>query len=211
MNMSDVKVKITRNGVVDFDSEKQSDYITTPSGKRHKISKKEFVVNIFRNNKLSYTNSKENKVVYQEKSNNTVKESFDYKNKYHKPKFGGYVNNNKSVFQEENKEEPKKLISDEDIAKATSNYVKKEEYTGSMNGMRYMLKKKVVPRDDQEETCLEVIIWPEPYGYARTEEEKKLRKDFPFSEDGLKEAVVYLNQQFEDQRVLWDLSSKLEM
>ena len=53
------------------------------------------------------------------------------------------------------------------------NYVKKEEYTGSMNGMRYMLKKKVVPRDDQEETCLEVIIWPEPYGYARTEEEKK--------------------------------------
>lgn len=37
------------------------------------------------------------------------------------------------------------------------NYVKKEEYTGSMNGMRYMLKKKVVPRDDQEETCLEVI------------------------------------------------------
>lgn len=127
MNMSDVKVKITRNGVVDFDSEKQSDYITTPSGKRHKISKKEFVVNIFRNNKLSYTNSKENKVVYQEKSNNTVKESFDYKNKYHKPKFGGYVNNNKSVFQEENKEEPKKLISDEDIAKATSNYVKKEE------------------------------------------------------------------------------------
>jgi len=88
------------------------------------------------------------------------------------------------------------------------NYVKKEEYTGSM---RYMLKKKVVPRDDQEETCLEVIIWPEPYGYARTEEEKKLRKDFPFSEDGLKEAVVYLNQQFEDQRVLWDLSSKLEM
>ena len=32
------------------------------------------------------------------------------------------------------------------------NYVKKEEYTGSMNGMRYMLKKKVVPKDDQEET-----------------------------------------------------------
>ena len=53
------------------------------------------------------------------------------------------------------------------------NYVKKEEYTGSMNGMRYMLKKKVVPKDDQEETYLEVIIWPEPYGYARTEEEKK--------------------------------------
>lgn len=91
------------------------------------------------------------------------------------------------------------------------NYVKKEEYTGSMNGMRYMLKKKVVPRDDQEETCLEVIIWPEPYGYAKTEEEKKFRRNFEFSEDGLKKVVEYLNQQFEDQKALWSLSAKMEM
>ena len=83
------------------------------------------------------------------------------------------------------------------------NYVKKEEYTGSMDGMRYMLKKK--------EDNLEVIIWPEPYGYARTEEEKKLRRDFPFSEDGLKEAAAYLNRQFVEQRPLWELSLKMEV
>ena len=44
------------------------------------------------------------------------------------------------------------------------NYVKKEEYTGRMKGMGYMSKKKGVPRDDHEETCLEGIIWPEPHG-----------------------------------------------
>ena len=91
------------------------------------------------------------------------------------------------------------------------NYVKKEEYTGSMEGMRYMLKKKVVSGDDQNETFLEVIIWPEPYGYAKTEEEKKLRRDFAFSEDGLKEAVAYLNQQFTEQKPLWELSLKMEV
>lgn len=49
------------------------------------------------------------------------------------------------------------------------NYVKKEEYSASMDGMRYMLKKKEI----EEGSRLEVIIWPEPYCYAKTPEEKK--------------------------------------
>ncbi len=72
------------------------------------------------------------------------------------------------------------------------NYVKKEEYCGSMDGMRYMLKKKV----QDTETCLEVIIWPEPYCYAKTEEEKKKRKDFAFSPAGVEDAVDWLNEQY---------------
>ena len=43
------------------------------------------------------------------------------------------------------------------------NYVKKEEYSASMDGMRYMLKKKEI----EEGSRLEVIIWPEPYCYAK--------------------------------------------
>ena len=57
------------------------------------------------------------------------------------------------------------------------NYVKKEEYCGSMDGMRYMLKKKT----QDTETFLEAITWPEPYCFAKTEEEKKRRNIFPFS------------------------------
>ena len=44
------------------------------------------------------------------------------------------------------------------------NYIKKEEYTASMSGMRYMLRKK----ETEDGTVLEVVIWPEPYCYAKT-------------------------------------------
>ena len=81
------------------------------------------------------------------------------------------------------------------------NYVKKEEYTGSMEGMRYMLKKKA----EGDETKLEVIIWPEPYGYAKTPEKKKQRMDFAFSTEGLEEAVDWMNEQYEGQRELWNV------
>ena len=76
------------------------------------------------------------------------------------------------------------------------NYVKREEYTGSMDGMRYMLRKKV----EGEETKLEVTIWPEPFGYAATPEKKKQRM-----EEGLEEAVDWMNAQYEGQKALWDV------
>lgn len=81
------------------------------------------------------------------------------------------------------------------------NYVKKEEYTGSMDGMRYMLRKKT----GEDETKLEVIIWPEPFGYAKTPEKKKQRMDFSFSPEGLEEAVDWMNEQNEEQRELWSV------
>lgn len=82
------------------------------------------------------------------------------------------------------------------------NYVKKEEYTASMDGMRYMLRKKETP----DGNMLEVIIWPEPYCYARTEEEKKQRTEFPFTADGVMEAADWLNEQYEVQKPLWEIS-----
>ncbi|MBP3603171.1 MAG: hypothetical protein J6J79_03365 [Lachnospiraceae bacterium] len=72
------------------------------------------------------------------------------------------------------------------------NYVKKEEYCGSMDGMRYMLKKKT----QDTETFLEAITWPEPYCFAKTEEEKKRRNIFPFSAAGVEEAADWLNEQY---------------
>ena len=90
------------------------------------------------------------------------------------------------------------------------NYVKKEEYCASMDGMRYMLRKKEAEAEDGEKkTVLEVIIWPEPYCYAKTEEEKKQRKDFVFSAQGVEEAADWLNEQYILQKPLWELSKKL--
>ncbi len=84
-------------------------------------------------------------------------------------------------------------------------YVKKEEYCASMDGMRYMLKKKETP----DGAKLEVIIWPEPYCYAKTPEENKQRTEFAFSEAGVLEAADWLNEQYVVQRALWELSKKL--
>lgn len=85
------------------------------------------------------------------------------------------------------------------------NYIKKEEYCASMDGMRYMLKKA----QRQEETVLEAVIWPEPYCYARTPEEKKRRREFAFSERGVEEAADWLNEQYMQHKDVWELSSKL--
>ena len=81
------------------------------------------------------------------------------------------------------------------------NYVKKEEYTGSTEGMRYMLKKKA----SGEKTVLEVIIWPEPYGYAKTPEQRKQHMEFTFDEKGLWEAVDWMNEQLIQQADLWNV------
>lgn len=81
------------------------------------------------------------------------------------------------------------------------NYIKKEEYIGSMDGMRYMLRK----REEEKETKLEVTIWPEPFGYAATPEKKKQRMSFVFSQEGLEEAVDWMNDQYEGQKALWDV------
>lgn len=90
------------------------------------------------------------------------------------------------------------------------NYIKKEEYCASMDGMRYMLKKQETTNGEGEkQTALEVIIWPEPYCYAKTPEEKKQRKNFPFSPQGVEEAVDWLNEQYLVQKPLWELSKKL--
>ena len=83
------------------------------------------------------------------------------------------------------------------------NYIKKEEYTGSMEGMRYMLRKK-----EGEEVRLEAVIWPEPYGYGATPEQKKQRMEFDFSAKGLEEAVDWMNEQYVGQRNLWGKKKK---
>lgn len=85
------------------------------------------------------------------------------------------------------------------------NYVKKEEYCASMDGMRYMLRQKGSDGEDK----LEVIIWPEPYGYAKTEEEKKQRREFELTEKGVEQAADWLNEQYMEQRPLWEASKKM--
>ena len=75
------------------------------------------------------------------------------------------------------------------------NYIKKEELTGSDTGMRYMLKKSG--------DSIVVTIWSEPYCYAKTPEDKKIRIQVPLTKEGVEEARLWLNEQHEKIKELW--------
>ena len=44
------------------------------------------------------------------------------------------------------------------------NFVKKDDYTGSYSGMRYLIRS--ISKEE-----MKVFIWPEPYAFARTDKE----------------------------------------
>lgn len=73
------------------------------------------------------------------------------------------------------------------------NFVKKEDYTGSYQGIRYMLHQETI----EAEKKLKVYIWPEPFGFEATPNEKKTSELFDFSEDGLAKAIDWMNERYE--------------
>lgn len=73
------------------------------------------------------------------------------------------------------------------------NFVAKEDFTGSHKGMRFMLRKEVI----DEEQKLKVYIWSEPFCFDVTPKEQKLFALFAFSEDGLAQAINWMNGQYE--------------
>ena len=73
------------------------------------------------------------------------------------------------------------------------NFIKKEEYSGSMDGMRYLLKKVSV----EGERKMRVSVWPEPFGIHKTPTEDIVSIDLPLTEEGVSEAADWLNEQYE--------------
>ena len=80
---------------------------------------------------------------------------------------------------------------------APLNALKKEPGTGSYKGMRWRMNK-----DENGE--LAVTIYPEPKSFACTAEEEKEVKMFAFSEEGHKEALKWLEEQYEYQKERWE-------
>ena len=79
------------------------------------------------------------------------------------------------------------------------NYIKKEEYSGSMEGMRYMLKKC----RSGEEDIIRVTVWPEPLNLVKTPEDLKETLDVPLTEEGVEQARQWLNERHESRREYW--------
>ena len=56
-----------------------------------------------------------------------------------------------------------------------------------------MLRQEAV----EDEKKLRVYIWPEPFGYEATPEEKKLSELFAFTEEGMEQAITWMNERYE--------------
>lgn len=69
-------------------------------------------------------------------------------------------------------------------------FLKKEIYTGSHEGMRYLLKSE----GDKIKAC----TYPEPYCFEATKDELKTWEEFPLTPEGLTRAMEWLNQFYEE-------------
>ena len=102
------------------------------------------------------------------------------------------------------------------------NFLKKEPFSGSSEGMRYRMAKITYTEPDEEliakirageveppvnkktgEVILEptkdrfmlgVWVWPEPFDFQKTPEERKEFRELPFNEDGVLEGLAWLNE-----------------
>ncbi len=77
----------------------------------------------------------------------------------------------------------------------TFNFYKKERFTGSFCGMRYLIQKEA--EDDTE--VFAVFTWPGPYNFASTADDLKVKKTFPFREESLEEIAEYLNHVYKGE------------
>lgn len=77
----------------------------------------------------------------------------------------------------------------------TFNFYKKEKFTGSYYGMRYLIEKE--KGEDMEEFV--VFTWPGPYNFSTTAEDLKKKKTFPFEEESLEKITEYLNTTYEKE------------
>jgi len=78
-------------------------------------------------------------------------------------------------------------------------YLKKTEFTGCHQGMRYRLEKI----EGEEGKKLKVTAWPEPFNFAKTPAEQKISESFSFDEDGMTDGVAWLNDLYFQQKDRW--------
>ena len=94
------------------------------------------------------------------------------------------------------------MIQREDIL--SMEYLKKTEYTGCHQGMRYRLEK----REKEEQKELLVTIWPEPFNFFQTPAEQKTSKSFSFDEDGVVDAIAWMNDMLFEQKDRWEAAPR---
>ena len=90
------------------------------------------------------------------------------------------------------------MIDRQDIL--SMEYLKKTEFTGSHQGMRYRLE----GISAEEGKKLRVTVWPEPFNFFTTPVEEKESAEFSFDEDGVTDAVAWMNNRLFEDKDRWE-------
>lgn len=79
-------------------------------------------------------------------------------------------------------------------------YNKKAVLKASFEGMRYQIEQS----GEDEECSLLVTVWPEPFCFEKTAEDKKQKKQFAYSEEGLDAAYQWLCNKYDEEKARWE-------
>lgn len=80
--------------------------------------------------------------------------------------------------------------------------LKKEPFSGSHHGMRYLMNGD----DGKNSTTFTVWIYPEPWCFEQTPDEEKESASFPLSDEGMEQAAAWLNERYESEKERWNRS-----
>ncbi len=75
------------------------------------------------------------------------------------------------------------------------NYYKKASFTGWTAGKRFLIRREVPEGGD---AVFHVWVWPGPYIFDLTDDSLKTEAQFPFSNEGKRQAVDWINAQLEE-------------
>ncbi|MCM1283092.1 MAG: hypothetical protein NC180_01830 [Muribaculaceae bacterium] len=85
------------------------------------------------------------------------------------------------------------------------NYYKKAQFTGWINGMRFLIRREA-PEDT--EAIFHAWVWPGPFIFDLTPDEKKTDFTAPFSNEGKQEVVDWINGEYEAHPERWSHEKK---
>lgn len=88
------------------------------------------------------------------------------------------------------------------------NYYKKTSYTGWINGMRFLIRREA-PEDGG--AVFHAWVWPGPYIFDLAEDSVKTDMTAPFTEEGKRTVVDWINAQYEGHPERWSLERKVLM
>jgi len=80
------------------------------------------------------------------------------------------------------------------------NYYKKTSFTGWMSPIRFLVKQE---KPEDGEPFFHAWVWPGPYAFEKADKKAMLDTTAPFNEDGKKQIVDWINQQFETYKDIW--------